>query len=102
MMHEVLARAVLAHTMAQNIWEILALIGPFAIVFGAGAVLIIGPLVRHGGDRYKHHPIRGDEKPQHTNGSTKPSRAAASSDHSEGQVAASSGTAPGEDVQKTP
>ena len=99
-MHEVLARAVLAHTMAQNIWEILALIGPFAIVFGAGAVLIIGPLVRHGGDRYQHRPIRGDEKPPQTNGSTKPSRAAASSEHSGGQVAASSGTAaPGEEVQ---
>jgi hypothetical protein len=99
MMQEVLTRAVLAHTMAQNVWEIMALVGPFAIVFIAGAVLIIGPLIRHGGDRYQHHPIRGDEKPPQTNGSTKPSRAAASSEHSEGQVAASSGTAPGEDVQ---
>ena len=68
-------------------------------ILGIGAVLIIGPLVRHHGERYQHHPIRGDEKPPQTNGSTKPSRAAASSEHSEGQVAASSGTAPGEDVQ---
>jgi hypothetical protein len=81
--------------MMQSIWEMLALIGPFAIVFGAGAVLIIGPIVRHGGERYQHHPIRGDEQPPHTNGSTKPSRAAASSGPTEeDQVAASSGGAP--------
>jgi hypothetical protein len=85
--------------MAQNVWEIMALVGPFAIVFIAGAVLVISPIIRHGGDRYQHHPIRGDEKPPQTNGSTKPSRAAASSESPEGQVAASSGTAPGEDVQ---
>jgi hypothetical protein len=95
MMYEVLARGILAHSMMQSVWEMLALIGPFAIVFGAGAVLIIGPIVRHGGERYQHHPIRGDEKPPHTNGSTKPSRAAASSGPTEeDQVAASSGRAP--------
>jgi hypothetical protein len=92
-MQELMARAVLAHTMAQSIWEILALIGPFAIVFGAGAVLVIGPIVRSQGERYQHHPIRGDEKPAPTNGNTRPSRAAAPSEPSESSVAASQETA---------
>jgi len=96
-MHEVLARALLAHSMAQSTLELLALIGPFAIVFGAGAVLVIGPIIKSGGEKYQHHPIRGDEEPSHTNGSTKPSRAAASSESTEGRVAASSGTKPGEE-----
>jgi hypothetical protein len=95
-MQEVLARAVLAHSMAQSIWEMLALIGPFAIVFGAGAVLVIGPIVRPQGERYQHRPIRGDETAPPTNGSTKPSRAATSSGPPETQVAAPSGTPPEE------
>jgi hypothetical protein len=98
-MHELLAGAILAHTAVQNAFELLALMGPFAIVFGAGALLIIGPIVKHQGDRYQHQPIRGDEKPAHTNGSTKPSRAAASPVHTEeDQVAASSGSTTGEDT----
>jgi hypothetical protein len=94
-MHELLAGALLAHSMAQSTFELLALLGPFAIVFGAGVLLVIGPIIRSGGEKYQHHPIRGDEKPLHTNGnSTKPSRAAASSGPTEeDQVAASSGTA---------
>jgi hypothetical protein len=101
-MHEVMAGALLAHTMAQSTLELLALIGPFAVVFGAGAVLVIGPIVRSQGERYQHQPIRGDENPAHSNGKnghTKPSRAAASPVHhtEEDQVAASSGTAPGEE-----
>jgi hypothetical protein len=95
-MQEILARAILAHSMAQSIWEMLALIGPFAIVFGAGAVLVIGPIVRNQGERYQHRPIRGDEAAPHTNGSAKPSRAAASSGPPESQVAAPSGTHPEE------
>jgi hypothetical protein len=95
-MQEVLARAVLAHSMAQSIWEMLALIGPFAIVFGAGAVLVIGPIVRNQGERYQHRPIRGDETTAPSNGSAKPSRAAASSGSPESQVAASTGTPPEE------
>ena len=93
-MHELFAQAIPAHSMAQSTLELLALLGPFAIIFGAGAVLVIGPMVRSGGDRYQHHAIRGDEKPPHTNGnSTKPSRAAASSAPTEeDQVAASSGS----------
>ena len=95
-MQEIVARAILAHSMAQSIWEMLALIGPFAIVFGAGAVLVIGPIVRNQGERYQHHPIRGDEAAPPTNGSATPSRAAASSGPPESQVAASSGTRPEE------
>ena len=97
-MLELLAGAIPAHTSVQSLFELLALLGPFAIVFGAGAVLVIGPIIKSGGERYQHQAIRGDEKPQHTNGSTKPSRAAASSGPTEeDQVAASSGTTPGEE-----
>jgi hypothetical protein len=104
MMHLLLAGAILAHSMAQSTLELLALLGPFAIVFGAGILLVIGPIIRTQGEKYQHHPIRGDEKTPHSNGSngsngsTKPSRAAASSAHTEeDQVAASSGTASGEE-----
>jgi hypothetical protein len=51
-MHHALAQAVLAHTMAQSTLELLALIGPFAVIFGAGAVLVIGPVIRDGQNRY--------------------------------------------------
>ena len=60
------------------------------------AVLVIGPIVRNQGERYEHRPIRGDEAPPPTNGSAKPSRAAASSGPPESQVAAPSGTLPEE------
>lgn len=56
-MHQLLAQAILAHTMAQSTIELLALIGPFAILFGAGAVLVIGPVVRSQGDRYLQQPL---------------------------------------------
>ena len=56
-MHVALAQAILAHTMAQSSLELLALIGPFAIVFGAGALLVIGPVVRSQGERYGQQPI---------------------------------------------
>jgi hypothetical protein len=54
-MHHVLAQAVLAHTMAQSTLELLALIGPFAVIFGAGAVLVVGPVIRGEGERYSPH-----------------------------------------------
>jgi hypothetical protein len=56
-MHLALAQAVLAHTMAQSTVELLALIGPFAIVFGAGAVLVIGPVIKTQGERYTVQPV---------------------------------------------
>jgi hypothetical protein len=70
-MHQVLAQAVLAHTMAQSTLELLALIGPFAVIFGAGAVLVLGPVVKSGGERYSEHqatatdtPAAGGEHPE--------------------------------------
>jgi hypothetical protein len=56
-MHQLLAQAILAHTMAQSTVELLALIGPFALVFGAGAVLVIGPVVKSQGERYLPQPL---------------------------------------------
>jgi hypothetical protein len=62
-MHHVLAQALLAHTMAQSTLELLALIGPFAVIFGAGAVLVLGPVVRSGGERYTDHRASAMETP---------------------------------------
>ena len=62
-MHQVLAHAVLAHSMAQSTMELLALMGPFAIIFGAGAVLVVGPVVRSGGERYSPHQATATETP---------------------------------------
>jgi hypothetical protein len=56
-MHQALAQAILAHTMAQSTLELLALVGPFAIVFGAGAVLVVGPVIRSQGERYLPQPV---------------------------------------------
>jgi hypothetical protein len=60
-MHLALAQAVLAHTMAQSTVELLALIGPFALVFGAGAVLVIGPVIKTQGERYTAQPVTATE-----------------------------------------
>jgi hypothetical protein len=60
-MHHLLAQAVLAHTMAQSTLELLALIGPFAVIFGAGTVLVIGPVIRDAGDRYSPHQATATE-----------------------------------------
>jgi hypothetical protein len=56
-MHQALAQAILAHTMAQSTLELLALIGPFALLFGAGTVLVIGPVIRSQGEAYAQQPI---------------------------------------------
>ncbi|HVS43640.1 MAG TPA: hypothetical protein VMU20_15415 [Candidatus Dormibacteraeota bacterium] len=61
-MHHALAQAVLAHTMAQSTLELLALIGPFAVIFGAGAVLVIGPVIRDGQNRYSSHQATATEQ----------------------------------------
>lgn len=60
-MHQALAQAILAHTLAQSTFELLALLGPFAIIFGAGAVLVVGPVVRSGGERYSPHQATATE-----------------------------------------
>jgi hypothetical protein len=62
-MHQLLAQAVLAHTMAQSTLELLALIGPFAVIFGAGAVLVLGPVVKSGGERYSEHQATATDPP---------------------------------------
>jgi hypothetical protein len=50
------------HVVTGDPWELVALIGPFSIVFGAGIVLVIIPIVRAGGERYQHREYRGDDK----------------------------------------
>jgi hypothetical protein len=42
------------HTMSQSVLELLALMGPAAVIFGAGTFVVILPIVRAGGDRYRH------------------------------------------------
>ena len=56
------------HVPATDPWEVLALVGPFGVVFGAGVILVIIPIVRAGGDRYQHRELRGDEQKPHANG----------------------------------
>ena len=63
-----LALAAWLHLQTSDPWEIIALIGPFAIVFGAGIVLVIIPIVRSGGERYEHIEYRADEKQTARNG----------------------------------
>src|SRR5205807_339886 len=46
-MHHALAQAVLAHTMAQSTLALRALIGPFALIIGAGAGPYPGVVVIH-------------------------------------------------------
>ena len=79
-MHHALAQAVLAHSMAQSTLELLALIGPFAIIFGAGAVLVIGPVVRGQGECYSSHPAAAADP------GTAPSDPVATSDESPAPV----------------
>ena len=53
--------------MHDDVWEVLALIVPFAIIFGLGAVLIIGPILRSQGERYQNRPSTDAETPSPTN-----------------------------------
>lgn len=55
------AQAILGHTMAQSTVELLALIGPFALLFGMGSVLVINPIVKSQGERYEHRVDPGDD-----------------------------------------
>jgi hypothetical protein len=63
--------AILAHPLTSNVWELLALVGPFGLVFGLGAILVIGPIVRSQGERYQHREIKPEEVRPHTNGTSK-------------------------------
>jgi hypothetical protein len=75
---------VLAHAMTSNVWELLALVGPFGIVFGAGVLLVIGPIVRSQGERYQHREIRPEEVRPHTNGTSKSTASLPRQDSAEG------------------
>jgi hypothetical protein len=55
-MDHLISHAVLGHTMAQSTVELLALIGPFALLFGLGTVLVINPIVKSEGERYQQRP----------------------------------------------
>ena len=48
-----LAQPILAHTMAQSTLELLALMGPIALLFGIGSVIVLSPVVRAEGERYR-------------------------------------------------
>jgi hypothetical protein len=62
--------AILAHAMITDVWSMLALVGPFGILFGLGSILVIGPIVKAQGERYQHREITPEVKP-HTNGTSK-------------------------------
>lgn len=62
--------AIVAHTMITDVWSMLALVGPFGILFGLGAILVIGPIVKSQGERYQHREVKPEVKP-HTNGHSK-------------------------------
>lgn len=65
--------AALLHAQTTDVWELLALVGPFTIVFAAGAVLVIIPIVRTQGERYQHRELdAGDvEASRNGNGAAK-------------------------------
>ncbi|HKF76922.1 MAG TPA: hypothetical protein VKF59_12320 [Candidatus Dormibacteraeota bacterium] len=50
------------HVVTSDPWELVALIGPFSVVFGAGIILVILPIVRAGGERYENREFRGDKE----------------------------------------
>ncbi len=56
------------HTMAQSAMELLALIGPAAVLFGAGMFIVILPIVRSGGERYQHKEYEPHQVGQNGNG----------------------------------
>jgi len=55
--------------------ELIALIGPAAVIFGAGALLVIMPIVRLGGDRYQHEQFQAKDVSSDGNGRSPGSRA---------------------------
>jgi hypothetical protein len=63
-----LTLAALLHAQTADVWELLALVGPFTIVLGAGVVLVIVPIVRAQGERYEHRELRPDETEASRNG----------------------------------
>jgi hypothetical protein len=80
---------ILGHAMVTDVWSMLALVGPFGILFGLGAILVIGPIVKAQGERYQHREVKPEVKP-HTNGTSKVASTLRhqESTHREGQVVA--------------
>jgi len=64
--------------MAQSVMEVIALIGPAAVIFGAGAFLLIMPIVRSGGDRCQHEEYQAKDVSSNSNGFGPGSRAGTS------------------------
>ena len=60
--------APLLHAQTTDVWELLALVGPFTVVFGAGILLVIMPIVRAQGERYQHREHRPEEGEASRNG----------------------------------
>ncbi len=56
------------HTMAQSVLELMALIGPAAVIFGAGLFVVILPIVHAGGERYQHTEFRAHHVGSNGNG----------------------------------
>ena len=81
---------ILAHPLTSNVWELLALVGPFGVVFGLGAILVIGPIIRAQGERYQHREIKPEEVKPHTNGTSKVATTLRQQDsaHREGEAVA--------------
>jgi len=63
------------HTMAQSAMELLALIGPAAVIFGAGTLVVIMPIIRAGGERYQHREHVPGEVPSNGHGHKQSSKA---------------------------
>ncbi|HKA12371.1 MAG TPA: hypothetical protein VKI99_18045 [Candidatus Dormibacteraeota bacterium] len=63
-----MALLVYLHTMAQSAMELLALIGPPAVIFGAGTFIVIGAIVRSGGERYQHKEYEPHQAGHNGNG----------------------------------
>jgi hypothetical protein len=64
----VLPLLIYLHTMAQSVLELLALIGPAAVIFGAGMFVVILPIVRAGGERYQHKEVEPHQVGSNGNG----------------------------------
>jgi len=60
--------APLLHAQTTDVWELLALVGPFTIVFGAGVLLVIMPIVRTQGERYEHRELQAEAGKKTVNG----------------------------------
>lgn len=56
------------HSATQSVMELLALIGPAAVIFGAGTLIVLLPIVRAGGERYQHDEYHAKQQGSNGNG----------------------------------